>query len=115
MQRRLGSLITLVGLSVTLVGILWWNRPQQDAMQPPPPAAVTIRSAAHQLISALPQAGHPLAAPIMSGHVAADTFWVFGPVLDSADGAPLGEYEARIIWDGLAWVLVDLEISYSSN
>ncbi len=106
---------TLVGLSVSLGAILRWNRPHQNTMEPPPPAAVTIRSAAHTLLSALPEAGHPLGAPITSGHVAADTFWVSGPVLDGAAGVPLGVYEARLLTDGRAWVLVDLEISYLSN
>ncbi len=109
-----GSLATLVGLSLAFAAILWLNRSQQDAMEPSPPAAVTIQSAAYTLLSALPDAGHPLGEPIMSGHVAADTYWVSGPVLDSADGATLGEYEARLLRDGRAWVLVDLEISYLS-
>ncbi len=41
-----GSLATLVGLSLAFAAILWLNRSQQDAMEPPPPAAVTIRPAA---------------------------------------------------------------------
>lgn len=114
MLRRLGSMATLVGLSVTLAAILWFNRWQEDAMEPPPPAAVTILSAAHTLILALPETGLPLGAPLMSGHVAADTFWVSGPVLDTAYGTPLGDYEARLVQDGPAWVLVDLQISYTS-
>lgn len=104
-----------MGLSVTFAAILWLNRSQQDAMDPPPPAAVTIRSAARTLLSALPEAVHPLGAPTTSGHVAVDTFWVSGPVLDSSDGASLGVYDARLRWDGLAWVLVGLDISYTSN
>ncbi len=109
-----GSLTTLVGLSLAFAAILWLNRPQESAMESPPPAAVTFRSAAHTLLSALPDAGHPLGAPTTSGNVAADTFWVSGPVLDGTDGAPLGVYEARLLRDGRAWVLVDLEISYLS-
>ena len=125
MQRRSGSLVTLVALSATLAAILWWNRPSQSAMEPPTSpgiihpvpqlTAAAIQSAAHTLLSALPEAEHPLGEPIASGHAAADTFWVSGPVLDGADGVPLGVYQARLLRDGRAWVLVDLEISYLNN